>query len=48
MFSVSFCSVSSCSPDVRAGKADSESVRKTAFLGFFGVLTQRMEVYLYA
>ena len=33
MFSVSFFSIISCSPDIRACKADSESVRKTAFLG---------------
>ena len=34
MFSVSFFCVVSCSPDMRACRADSESVRKTAFLGF--------------
>ena len=34
MFSVSFFSVVSGSPDKRACGAESESVRKTAFLGF--------------
>ena len=34
MFSVSFFCVVSGSPDTRACRADSESVRKTAFLGF--------------
>ena len=33
MFSVSFFCVVSGSPDMRACKTDSESVRKTAFLG---------------
>ena len=34
MFSVSFFCLVSGSPDMRACRADSESVRKTAFLGF--------------
>ena len=34
MFSVSFFCVVSGSPDMRACTAESESVRKTAFLGF--------------
>ena len=34
MFSVSFFWVVSGSPDMRACRADSESVRKTPFLGF--------------
>ena len=34
MFSVSFFCVVSGSPDMTACKADNESVRKTAFLGF--------------
>ena len=34
MFSVSFFCVVSGSPDMRACRADSEPVRKTAFLGF--------------
>ena len=34
MFSVSFFCVLSGSPDMRSCRADSESVRKTAFLGF--------------
>ena len=34
MFSVSFFCIVSSSPDMRACRADSESVRKTAFLGF--------------
>ena len=33
MFSVSFFCVMSGSPDIRACRADSESVRETAFLG---------------
>ena len=35
MFSVSFFCVVSGSPDMRACRAESESVRKTAFLGFY-------------
>ena len=34
MFSVSFFCAVSGSPDMKACRADSESVRKTAFLGF--------------
>ena len=34
MFSVSFIDFVSGSPDMRPCKVDSESVRKTAFLGF--------------